>query len=62
MKFFPSLIATLALVPSALAVDQTKSAIVWFEDSNTPDSVVNQVKDSIIQAGGKITHVYTIIK
>lgn len=62
MKFFPSIVAALAILPGALAVDQKKSAIIWFEDEATPDSVVADVKKSLIDAGGKITHVYSIIK
>src|SRR6478609_8240491 len=58
-----ALLATaLALVPGVLGVDQSKSAIVWFDDPSTPDSVINEAKDSILKAGGKITHEYTIIK
>lgn len=62
MRPFALLTAALAVVPSVLAVDLTKSAIVWFEDPSTPDSVLKQAKDSIIKAGGKITHEYKIIK
>ncbi|KFA64356.1 hypothetical protein S40285_02918 [Stachybotrys chlorohalonatus IBT 40285] len=62
MKPATLLFGALALIPSALAVGQTKSAIVWFEDPSTPDSVINEAKNSIIAAGGKITHVYNIIK
>jgi hypothetical protein len=62
MRAFGLLVAALAVVPGVLGVDQTKSAIVWFDDKNTPDSVVNKAKDDIIKAGGKITHVYSIIK
>lgn len=62
MRFLPFIAAALAVVPGALAVDQKKSAIVWFNDESTPDSIVNEVKDSLIKAGGKITHIYTIIK
>lgn len=51
-------VTALAVVPGALA----KSAIIYFDDKNTPDSVVNKAKDDIIAKGGKITHVYTIIK
>ena len=62
MRPFGFLVTALAVVPGVLGVDQTKSAIVWFDDKNTPDSVVNKAKDDIIKAGGKITHVYSIIK
>lgn len=62
MRLFAHLVAALAVLPGTLAVDQKKSAIIWFDDPATPDSVINQAKESIIKAGGKITHVYTIIK
>ncbi|KAL6854072.1 hypothetical protein J3F83DRAFT_764657 [Trichoderma novae-zelandiae] len=55
-------VTALSLFQLASAVDQKKSAIVWFDDASTPDAIVNQVKDNIIKAGGKITHVYTIIR
>lgn len=62
MRVFAVLTAALAIVPAALAVDQTKSAIIWFEDDSTPDWVIKEAKDNIIKAGGKITHTYSIIK
>lgn len=62
MRPLTFLAAALAVLPGATAVDQKKSAIVWFEDESTPDSVVNEAKKAIIKAGGKITHSYSIIK
>lgn len=62
MKPLTYLAAALAILPGALAVDQKKSAIVWFENESTPDSVVNEAKQALVKAGGKITHVYSIIK
>ncbi|KAI9149148.1 hypothetical protein HJFPF1_11196 [Paramyrothecium foliicola] len=62
MRPFTLLATALALVPRVLGVDQTKSAIVWFDDPATSDSIINQAKDTIRKAGGKITHEYTIIK
>jgi hypothetical protein len=62
MKLLPSLVIALAAIPTALAVDQKKSAIVYFDDPSTPDSVIDKAKEVIVQAGGKITHVYSIIK
>lgn len=58
MRAFGLLAAALAIVPGVMA----KSAIVYFEDKNTPDSVIQQAKDDIIADGGEITHSYTIIK
>jgi hypothetical protein len=62
MRFFPFIAAVLAVAPGVLAVEQKKSAIVWFEDESTPDSIVEECKDALKKAGGKITHVYSIIK
>lgn len=62
MRPFAYLVAALAVVPGALAADQKKSALIWFEDESTPNSVVEQAKDSIRKAGGQITHEYKIIK
>lgn len=61
MRFFGFALAALALVPSALAVDDSKSVIVWYED-HVADSVVQEAKDAIVSAGGQITHVYSLIK
>jgi hypothetical protein len=52
----------LSLFQFSSAIDQKKSAIIWFDNPSTPDAIVNQVKDNIVKAGGKITHIYTIIK
>ncbi|KAH8130744.1 hypothetical protein ACSS6W_006858 [Trichoderma asperelloides] len=54
-------IAALSLFQLGFAVDQKKSAIIWFDNPATPAAIINQVKDSILKAGGKITHTYTII-
>ena len=62
MKPTSYVIAALAVLPGALAVDTKKSAIVWFDDPSTPDSVVDQAKEDMIKAGGKITHEFSIIK
>ncbi|KAG6009824.1 hypothetical protein E4U21_001254 [Claviceps maximensis] len=62
MKAVSQLFLAFCAISSALAVEQKKSAIVYFDNPDIPDSVVDQAKDSIIQAGGKITHVYSIIR
>ncbi|KAM0191222.1 hypothetical protein ACHAPA_007554 [Fusarium lateritium] len=62
MRLLPFVAAALAVVPGAFAVEQKKSAIVWFEDEATPDRIVDECKNALIKAGGKITHVYSIIK
>lgn len=58
MRAFGLLTAALAIVPGVLA----KSAIVYFEDKNTPESVIEDAKNDIIKNGGTITHHYSIIK
>ncbi|KAL7929109.1 hypothetical protein V8C35DRAFT_316254 [Trichoderma chlorosporum] len=62
MKYSLFFVAALSLFQLGSAVDQKKSAIIWFDNDAIPDAIVNQVKDNIIKAGGKITHIYTIIK
>ncbi|PHH81595.1 hypothetical protein CDD82_396 [Ophiocordyceps australis] len=62
MKIFALFATALALAASAWAAGPKKSAIIWFEDAKTPDSVVQQAKDSVVKAGGKITHEYTLIR
>ncbi|PYH92018.1 hypothetical protein BO71DRAFT_296251, partial [Aspergillus ellipticus CBS 707.79] len=47
----------LGLLPLALA----NSILVTFP-KGTPDSVVDNAKKSIVDAGGQITHEYTLIK
>ncbi|KAF3394457.1 hypothetical protein F1880_005560 [Penicillium rolfsii] len=55
MKFFWT--ALLALLPVALAAKSLKSVIVSFPDG-TPARVIDQAKDSLVAAGGIITHEY----
>lgn len=62
MRFFPQIVAALALLPGAFAVDRKVSVIVSFDDPNTPDSVVAEARQKIIDNGGQITHDYQIIK
>lgn len=62
MKFLPQVVAALALLPGAFAVDRKLSVIISFEDPNTPDSVVAEARQKIIDGGGQITHDYQIIK
>ncbi|KAG5953976.1 hypothetical protein E4U53_005969 [Claviceps sorghi] len=62
MKALRNIFLTFCVISSALAVDQKKSAILYFDDPNTPDSVVDKAKDFIIDAGGKITHIYFLIR
>ncbi|KAI0837396.1 hypothetical protein F5Y06DRAFT_271613 [Hypoxylon sp. FL0890] len=61
MRFFSTIVAALAVVYGASAVDVQKSVIVSFP-SETTDDIVNRAKDDIRKAGGIITHEYQLIK
>lgn len=61
MRLFSFFLAALTLFSSALAVDIQKSVIVSYPEG-TPESVLDQAKDAIRQAGGQITHEYTLIR
>ncbi|OAA57935.1 Proteinase inhibitor, propeptide [Niveomyces insectorum RCEF 264] len=61
MKVFSLFIAVLSLVAGSVAVGLQKQVIITYPTS-TPDWVVNQAKDAIVQAGGVITHEYHLIK
>ncbi|KAH8704262.1 hypothetical protein BGW36DRAFT_370982 [Talaromyces proteolyticus] len=52
---------TFGLLQVALAVQPQKSVVITFPD-NTPDSVLNDAKRTITDAGGWITHEYNLIK
>uniref|UniRef100_A0A1Y1ND39 Inhibitor I9 domain-containing protein n=1 Tax=Photinus pyralis TaxID=7054 RepID=A0A1Y1ND39_PHOPY len=62
MKFLSSLVVALAALPAALAMNQKMPAIVYFSEPSTPEFVIEKAKKTLIEAGGKITHTYTIIK
>lgn len=62
MKFLSSLVVALAALPAVLAMNQKMPAIVYFREDSTPDSVIEKAKKTLIEAGGKITHTYAIIK
>ncbi|CCC07299.1 unnamed protein product [Sordaria macrospora k-hell] len=61
MKFFGFVLGALALVSGAIAVDVQKSVIITYKE-NTPDSVIRDAKKAIVDAGGVITHEYTLMK
>lgn len=62
MKPSTFLVAALAVVPGVFAVDKMKNVIVWAQDESITDAMLEKAKDAIIDAGGKITHVYTLIR
>jgi len=49
------------LVTAALGVAVQKQVVITYPE-NTPDSVLNQAKEAIIEAGGSILHEYRLIK
>ncbi|KAF2753742.1 hypothetical protein EJ05DRAFT_514684 [Pseudovirgaria hyperparasitica] len=64
MKFslFTLLVALFCAYAQALAKPVSlKTVIVTFPD-NTPGHIMQQAKDAIVEAGGRITHEYRIIK
>jgi hypothetical protein len=61
MKFITYVLASLALVYGAFAVDLQKQVIISYPNE-TPDWVVQEAKDAILGAGGAITHEYNLIK
>ncbi|OJJ44180.1 hypothetical protein ASPZODRAFT_145292 [Penicilliopsis zonata CBS 506.65] len=60
MKFATS-ISIFGLLPLALAAQSYKSFLVTYPQ-NTPDSVINDAKKALINAGGVITHEYHLLK
>lgn len=61
MKPSSFLVAALAIVPGAMAVDQMKNIIVWAQDDTTTDAMIEKAKSAILEAGGKVTHVYSTL-
>lgn len=54
-------VTALTLLSGAIAVDIQKSVLITYPPE-TPDSVLSQAKKAIVDAGGVITHEYTLIK
>ncbi|KAK4140903.1 uncharacterized protein C8A04DRAFT_14534 [Dichotomopilus funicola] len=61
MKVFSFVIAALTLAAGVSAVGIQKSVLFTYP-RETPDWVVDQAKKAIEEAGGLITHEYTLIK
>ncbi|KAK4040471.1 hypothetical protein C8A01DRAFT_46190 [Parachaetomium inaequale] len=61
MRLFSFLLAALTLLSGVIAVDIQKSVLITYPPE-TPDSVVSQAKKAVVDAGGVITHEYTLIK
>ncbi|GAB1313367.1 Inhibitor I9 domain-containing protein [Madurella fahalii] len=61
MKPFAFLLATLTLLSGATAVETQKSVLISYPPE-TPDSILDEAKKTIVDAGGSITHEYKIFK
>lgn len=61
MRLFAILVTTLTFLSGAFAADILKSILVTYPPE-TPNSVVEQAKKAVVDAGGIITHEYTLIK
>ncbi|KAK4122573.1 hypothetical protein N657DRAFT_620455 [Parathielavia appendiculata] len=61
MRLFSFLIAALTLFSGVMAVDIEKSVLITYRPE-TPDSIISQAKKAVVDAGGVITHEYTLIK
>jgi hypothetical protein len=61
MRLFAFFLAALTLLSGVIAVDIEKSVLITYKPE-TPDSIVNQAKKAVVDAGGVITHEYTLIK
>ncbi|KAK4101381.1 hypothetical protein N658DRAFT_425529 [Parathielavia hyrcaniae] len=61
MRLFSFLITALTLLSGVIAVDIEKSVLVTYRPE-TPDSVITRAKKAVVEAGGIITHEYTLIK
>jgi len=61
MKLVAFLLATLALFSGVIAVDLKKEVLITYPD-DTADSVVEEAKQVISDAGGIITHEFNLIK
>ncbi|KAL8702886.1 MAG: hypothetical protein Q9201_003949 [Fulgogasparrea decipioides] len=55
------LFGLVALSTGSLATDQRRQVLITYPDS-TPPSIIQEAKEAIVTAGGKITEEYSIIK
>lgn len=62
MKPATLLAAVAAMAPAVMAVDKMKNVIVWADNDSITDAMLEQAKEAILEAGGKITHDYTLIR
>lgn len=61
MKSLAFLLTTLTLLSGAVSASGQKSVIISYPPE-TPDSIVDQAKKAVVDAGGVITHEYQLIK
>ncbi|KAF2264282.1 hypothetical protein CC78DRAFT_544258 [Lojkania enalia] len=62
MRFFFLAFFFTLLVAYAMAVPAEKQSVIISYPNDTPQSVVDDAIKAVKDAGGKITHVYNIIK
>jgi spermidine/putrescine-binding protein len=63
MRLLQSLfLALFALIALAAAAAQPQKSVIISWPSDTPYHVIDRAKETIIQAGGVITHEYHILK
>ena len=54
-------LAVLGLIPAAIGIAVQKPVVITYPE-DTPNSVLDQAKQAIIDAGGIITHEYQLLK
>ncbi|KAH8593650.1 hypothetical protein B0O99DRAFT_626738 [Bisporella sp. PMI_857] len=57
-----AILSLLALVGATMAVELPQKSVIVSYPNETPDSIIEQAKNAIKEAGGMITHEYKIIK
>ncbi|GAB7366090.1 hypothetical protein MBLNU230_g7655t1 [Neophaeotheca triangularis] len=62
MRFFFQTTLVSLLAAFAMATQDNKKSVIVSYDKDTPSSVMETAMEHIRQAGGVITHEYTIIK
>ena len=56
------ILVTFFLTITATQTAQPQKSVIISYPADTPESVLSQAKEAILQAGGFITHEYNIIK
>jgi hypothetical protein len=56
------LLAAIFLISAVTAVAQPQKSVIVSFPKDTPSEILDKAKNAVIEAGGFITHEYTIIK